>query len=56
MSGNSLLETFILHRSILSSSHHFSMMGVYLPATTRLAQILLFNINGKSKNQAAGQA
>ena len=48
MSGNSLLETLILHRSIVSSSNYFSMMGVDILATSLLAQILLFNNNSKN--------
>ena len=48
MSYNFLLETFVLHRSIVSSSKYFSMMGVDILVTSLLAQILLSNINSKN--------
>lgn len=48
MSYNSLLEPFVLYRSIVSSSKYFSMIGVDILATSLLAQILLSNINSKN--------
>ena len=52
MSYNSLLETFTLHRSIVSNLNYFSMMGVNLLAATFLAQILLFITTAHTKPKA----